>query len=1082
MKKNRNNCNPFVFGGLTGGAKAHAVLELCRKQNRPAWIITKGPKEEEAFIEDLKTLGLLDVLLFPAWEVLPNEESVPQKEIVAERLDTLSKLAQWKEGKKEKPLIVVTSVESLIFKTISAHTLGEKSFSFKKGESLQQKKLLESLVRLGFEPYPMVGQKGDFSHRGGIVDFFPLNSTYPVRVEFFGDEIESIRAFDPETQTSMNETDRIDLFLSEEKEFLLKSACGETACLLEYGSGEFLVFLDEPAELSEKGLLLEEYFEEHQRLNNVSEFLRTPWQEIEKMIHNNRQFHFSLLTEKDDSQFETLGILRTASIDSIQPLHLQAVSLQNVDISQAQSVRMLQSVKEWIEQKFLLTIYCNNRSEEERLHELLKEISGYKSSVQTKLGRLSGGFALPGKKHIFLSDEEMFGRYKVRRSRWKFRGASVEFPETEIADGDYVVHINYGIGRYKGLTTVETEEGAKEMMEIQYAEGSRLFVPLLESHLVELYQGFSEKTPELDRIGSTRWNRTKVRVEKAIRDYASDLLELQAERDSLAGTSFKEDTPWQREFEGAFIYEETPDQVKAIEAVKKDMEEAKPMDRLLCGDVGYGKTEVAVRAAFKAVMGGKQVAVLVPTTVLAQQHDRTFSERLADYPIIVECLSRFKTKGEQRKIITALKKGEIDIVIGTHRLVQSDVAFKELGLVIIDEEQRFGVRHKEKLKQLKRLTDVLTMTATPIPRTLYLSLIGVKDMSAIQTPPVDRQPIETHLLEYDRNVIREAVLRELNREGQVFFVHNRVESIGKMKKELQELIPEARIDIAHGQMHADELAMVMRAFVNGELDMLVCTTIIESGLDIPNANTILINRADRFGLAELYQLRGRVGRFKHKAYAYLLLPRDLVIQQEAKKRLKALMEHSSLGAGFKVAMKDLEIRGAGNILGEEQSGHIVSIGFDLYCKLLRKTVERLKTTKTKKAVDLKPEHRECQVRLGVEGSLPAFYIPHLQQRLKMYRRIGETETLLDLNRLRSEIADRYGPPPPEAIRLLDLTEIKLTANRKNLDLLELKEGKLLMKRRKEYLLPKGGWKRVDSVNPDEILLKVKKQLSQFERK
>jgi len=1064
-----------LFSGISGAAKAFRVLEVCQHLQQPAWVFTRGPKEEESFVEDLRSLGKMEVYLFPAWEVMPHKDVSPQKEIVAERLDTLNRLRLWKEGSQEKPLIIVTSVDAVLFKILSTECLKRLSFSIHQGQKIEKRKFLEELVRLGFEAFPMVGQKGEFSHRGGIVDFFPLNRLYPVRVEFFANEIESIREFDPETQRSRQKLQSVDLFLAEEKDFLLNSRPSDLSHLIDHGTGNFLIFLDEPEELKEKVQASENLFFEDK--GEKKDYLIHPWRSFLKKAAPFKQFSFFALPREGGEQLPYLKKIQ--SIEAILPLKLKSLFLQEGDMIHAKSHQMIQSIKDWISQKYEITIFCNNSAEEERLKELLEEIKEPKKSVKTRLGRLSAGFALPEEKKIYLTDEEIFGRYKIRRSRWKFRGASVDFPSVEMKEGDFVVHVNYGIGRYKGLVPYKDQGDVQEMMEIEYADHSKLYVPLIDSHLVELYQGFSERKPLLDKIGSSRWQKTKIKVERAIRDYAGELLHLQGERQILEGTSFSSDTQWQKEFEAAFIYEETPDQFDAIEAVKRDMETPKPMDRLLCGDVGYGKTEVAIRAAFKAVMDGKQVAVLVPTTVLAQQHGRTFSERVADYPLIVETLSRFKSKGEQKKILKALKAGKIDILIGTHRLVQPDVEFKELGLVIIDEEQRFGVRHKERLKKLRRLTDVLTMTATPIPRTLYLSLIGVKDMSAIQTPPVDRLPIETHLVEFNVDLIREAILREMNREGQVFFVHNRVESIEKMKKEIERIVPEARIDLAHGQMHADELESVMRSFVNGELDVLVCTTIIESGLDIPNANTIFINRADRFGLAELYQLRGRVGRFKHKAYAYLLLPTDRVILQEAKKRLKALMEYPSLGAGFKVAMKDLEIRGAGNILGEEQSGHVVAIGFDLYCKLLRRTVDRLRESKVVQVSELRPELKECQVRLGFEGKIPVTYIPDFQQRLKIYRRIGEAQTLEELEPLRMELKDRYGIFPQEVEHLLTISEIRISAMAKGLDSIELKESKLLLKRGKEYLLPSGGWHRIHSSQKEKILSSVKKALSQF---
>ncbi len=577
-------------------------------------------------------------------------------------------------------------------------------------------------------------------------------------------------------------------------------------------------------------------------------------------------------------------------------------------------------------------------------------------------------------KLVVVTDAEIFGRYKIQRPR-RLKSphalatrSALDIDFTDLEEGDLVVHLQYGIGKFLGLKNLPASSGrhssalnpqlstSTECLVIEYAparpgdEPPKLYVPVTEAHLVSKYVGAGKAHPPLNTLGGTRWQKAKEQAERAIRDVAAELLQIQAVRESQPGHAFPPDAPWQREFEGAFIFEETPDQLQAIGETKSDMERPKPMDRLICGDVGFGKTEVAIRAAFKAVMGGKQVAVLVPTTVLAQQHFNTFRERMADYPVRLELLSRFRTRRQQQRVLKDLASGAVDIVIGTHRLIQEDIAFKDLGLVVIDEEQRFGVLHKEKFKRLRTLVDVLTLSATPIPRTLYLALTGARDMSTIQTPPHDRLPVETIVLQYDERVIRDAIQRELNRGGQVFFLHNRVMTIELMRSKLQTLVPQARIVVGHGQMNADELEEVMTRFVNGEADVLLSTTIIESGLDIPNANTIIIDRADRFGLSDLYQLRGRVGRYKHQAYAYLLLPRHARLLTDVRKRISAIRQYSTLGSGFKIAMRDLEIRGAGNLLGAEQSGHITAVGFELYCQLLKQSVSSLKGEKVKPRV------------------------------------------------------------------------------------------------------------------------------------
>jgi transcription-repair coupling factor (superfamily II helicase) len=647
-----------------------------------------------------------------------------------------------------------------------------------------------------------------------------------------------------------------------------------------------------------------------------------------------------------------------------------------------------------LRQGYAVHVFCNNDGERQRFTEIWDELvtqdSGLKAQhsrpstldprLSTHVGSLARGFLYEAGKLVVVTDAEIFGRYKVQRPRRlksphaQATRSALDIDFTDLEESDYVVHLQHGIGRYLGLQILPIGSGTKPMdgggptnagqecLVIEYAPNDpsqpppKLYVPVTEAHLVSKYVGTGKARPPLNTLGGHRWAKAKAHAERAVRDVASEMLAIQAARDSQPGHAFALDTPWQREFESAFIFEETPDQMKAIVETKGDMERPKPMDRLICGDVGFGKTEVGIRAAFKAVMDGRQVAVLVPTTVLAQQHFNTFRERMADYPVRIELLSRFRTRRAQQQVVRDLAAGSVDIVIGTHRLLQSDIAFKDLGLVVIDEEQRFGVLHKEKFKMLRRLVDVLTLSATPIPRTLYLALTGARDMSTIQTPPHDRLPVETIVTQYDERLIRDAIQRELNRGGQVFFLHNRVMTIESMAQKLRVLLPRARIIVGHGQMHSDDLEEVMTKFVNGEADVLLSTTIIESGLDIPNANTIIIDRADRFGLSDLYQLRGRVGRYKHQAYAYLLLPRHAGLLADVRKRLSAIKQYSTLGSGFKIAMRDLEIRGAGNLLGSEQSGHITAVGFELYCQLLKQSVASLKGEKVKPRV-------EVQVRL-----------------------------------------------------------------------------------------------------------------------
>ena len=779
-------------------------------------------------------------------------------------------------------------------------------------------------------------------------------------------------------------------------------------------------------------------------------------------------------------------------------------------------------------------------------------------SPSVSLGSLARGFLCEAAKFVVVTDAEIFGRYKVQRPR-RMKSAhavaarsAMDIDFSELEEGDYVVHLQHGIGRFKGLkvlpvagrkdrTLLETDqpvasESGQECLVLEYApsdtdrEPPKLYVPITEAHLVSKYVGAGKVRPPLNTLGGKRWEKTKQQAERAVRDVAADLLKIQAQRATQPGHAFGPDTPWQREFESSFLYEETADQLRAIGEAKHDLEIAKPMDRLVCGDVGFGKTEVAIRAAFKCVMGGKQVAILVPTTVLAQQHYNTFRERMADYPVRVELLSRYRTKKEQLHVVEQLQAGAVDIVVGTHRLVQSDVTFKDLGLVVIDEEQRFGVMHKEKFKLMRTHVDVLTLSATPIPRTLYLALTGARDMSTIATPPQDRLPVETLVEHYDDRIIRDAIRREVERGGQVFFLHNRVTTIEVMRSKLQLLVPNARIVVGHGQMSGDELEDVMTKFVNGEADVLLSTTIIESGLDIPNANTIIIDRADRFGLSQLYQLRGRVGRYKHQAFAYLLLPRHARLLTDVRKRMSAIKQYAQLGSGFKIAMRDLEIRGAGNLLGAQQSGHITAVGFELYCTLLKQSVATLKGEKVKQrtnaalrldflamnpvreseesvggqqsaksAVPNAPQPRESSISVPREGGvwvqesrpereeeiievkkggafLPPAYITEPQHRIEAYRKLAQAETKAEVDALARELKDRYGKPPKPVELLLLATELKLLAGERGLDAVETKAGKLMLHRRGDFIQLGGKFPRLMKTEPVAVLKEIKKLL------
>lgn len=898
------------ISGLRGSSKGWFFSRWHEFYKRPLLVITKGPHEAEAWFFDLKTFGSNDaaVLQESDWNILENP-----------------------------PPVLVTTIDAVNRNVVPPDRLSQIRLEFKKGRDA----LLRWLADNGYDRTDFVEYKGEFSHRGGIVDVFPPNSEWPVRVEFAGDEIESIRAFHPQTQCSMKEM-TVPGYI-----YPVDVSPVGAALLEDYLPPDTVIVLDECEYKSDKETIMLK-------------------------------------------EFEGVSV-------NIQPLYLTKDTVTS-------------ELSRWLGDGYKINVWCNNEGEKKRLEEWLEEKK--LKGPYIGIGRISGGFVYPEEKLVVISDDEIFSRYKVRLPRRRFKGYGVPVKEfTELQPGDFVVHVDHGVGKYLGVE--------KEMLVIQYEKKARLYVPMKDSYLVERYMGLGGRPPRLNKLGGRRWLSAKIKVERALVDIAGELLEMQAKRKTLKGIKYPSDTLWQGEMEDSFIYEETPDQLAAINEVKQDMESPYPMDRLICGDVGYGKTEVAVRAAFKAVMSGKQAAVLVPTTILAQQHYRTFSDRLADYPVIVEMLSRFRSDKEQRDILKGLAEGKVDIVIGTHRLIQPDVRFKNLGLVVIDEEQRFGVMHKERLKKLRELVDVITMTATPIPRTLYMSLTGIRDMSTINTPPQDRLSVQTVIREYNEQLIRETILLEKRREGQIYFLHNRVETIDKVTERLQKLVPDARFLTAHGQMDEELLALVMDDFVEGKADVLVCTTIIQSGLDIPNVNTIIIDGADRFGLADLYQLRGRVGRYKQQAYAYLLLSRDKVLAGDAKKRLKAVQDFSRLGAGFKIAMQDLEIRGAGNILGPQQHGHIQAIGFDMYSKLLQRNILKLRG----KPVE---EVYEVIMDIGIEGRIPFEYIPSDRIRIDFYKRIANMEDV------KEELIDRFGPLPKETALLLDIARIKSCAVKKRI--------------------------------------------------
>jgi transcription-repair coupling factor (superfamily II helicase) len=1153
----------LFLSSVAGPAQPFVTALLKRLfPGRAVVAITENLKSQEVFEQDLSTWIGLDAapggkarkpLFFPSWEILPHDSRLPHADVISDRLSTLAALLSAPRDGAPAP-VVVTSVQAAQQRTFHPEDLRGRLRWVRRGERHDPLGLVEWLEEQGYEPEAQVNHKGELALRGGILDVFPVASPWPIRLEFFGDELESLRYFDPLTQISREEIDRLELSPAGElgilKALVAKSgATGPTrglGSLLDYLPPGAIVVQCEPASLKARA-------DEYASQSPVGDLFCFPWEEFSRQAveragavvnlsdtaggaaepsEGARTF---LSAGRGDCQAEVSAVIRETgaltesflderSIPSRADKNVRAPALafQSMDafrpvvdraaephIAEAQRREFFDQMHRWRRQGFDVRVFCNNEGERQRFLEIWREHDlETPLAPASMLGALARGFVSVEARLAVITDAEIFGRYKVQRPR-RLKSAhaqttrsALDIDFADLDDGDYVVHLQHGIGRYLGLSTLPAGAGGRasgeaepaadgpECLVIEYAPSDplqpppRLYVPVTEAHLVSKYVGTGKARPPLNVLGGTRWAKAKAQAERAVRDVARELLAIQAARESQAGHSFPADSTWQHEFESSFIFEETPDQFRAIEQTKADMERPKPMDRLICGDVGFGKTEVGIRAAFKAVMGGRQAAVLVPTTVLAQQHFNTFRERMADYPVRIELLSRFRSRREQAKVVQDLGSGAVDIVIGTHRLLQGDIRFKDIGLVIIDEEQRFGVLHKEKFKKLRRLVDVLTLSATPIPRTLYLALTGARDMSTIQTPPHDRLPVETIVAQYDERTIRDAIQREMNRGGQVFFLHNRVSTIGVVAQKLAMLAPRARIVVGHGQMHGDELEEVMTTFVNGEADVLLSTTIIESGLDIPNANTIIIDRADRFGLSDLYQLRGRVGRYKHQAYAYLLLPRHATLLSDARKRISALKQYSTLGSGFKIAMRDLEIRGAGNLLGAEQSGHITAVGFELYCQLLKQSVASLKGEKM-------PQRIETQVRLDflpltggesgaadapVTASIPIRYMPEAPHRIEIYRKLAQAVDKTALSALEKELRDRFGPLPKAVEWLLQVGELKALAAERGITIVEVKEDKVMLTRGEDYIMAGARFPRLTRKQTGARLKEIKKLL------
>ncbi len=998
-------------------ALAYLAAGLRVDTGRPVLVVTARSDRAREMREEMEVWAEepSHVYLFPEPDAIPYEPAAMESPTQHQRLRVLLELGRWnRDGAASGglPPFVVAPAHALMHQVLSPGRMEAGALTVKAGDNVDLTKLVSDWVALGYEPVKTVDGPGAFARRGGILDIYPPTSLLPVRMELYGNRVESLRYFDPTTQRSVRTATEVTITPASERSW------NDVASVLDYLPESALLVLEEPATIQASVETLDGQAQELRSRRVAAGELGT--------VEPRPYFNWDEL----DSRMNRIP--RRVSAEPWQGASGTDLPFRPTSFYGGRLRLLLGEILE-DRAKGPTRVIASHQAG--RLSEMLTQ-GGLPSSVLDAIadkplagdtllvnGSLQGGWSLGSL--TLLTDAEIFGWVKPNRSVVK-KSSGRELLLSELRPGDYVVHVEHGIARFAGLERLAGEGVEKEYAVLDYAEADRLYVPLEQIDRLSRYLGGGSGEPDLTRLSSTDWARAKDKARHSAADVALELLDIYAQRELAPGTSFGPDTPWQREMEDAFPYVETPDQAEAIAQVKADMEATKPMDRLICGDVGYGKTEVALRAAFKSVMNGKQVAVLVPTTVLAQQHFATFSERLAAFPIKVEVLSRFRTEKEQTRVLEELREGAVDICIGTHRLIQKDVQFKDLGLLVVDEEQRFGVIHKEYLKRMRKEVDVLTLTATPIPRSLYMSLVNVRDLSIIETPPEERLPIRTLVMPYDEPAIRQAILRELDRGGQVFFVHNRVRSIYQVAERLRELAPEARMAVGHGQMPEDELEHVMLDFVAGRVDVLVCTTIIEAGLDIPNANTIIINQADKMGLSQLYQLRGRVGRGSNLAYAYLLFSRDRPLTATADERLRTILEASELGAGYRIAMKDLEIRGAGNLLGSEQSGHIAAVGFDLYCSMLSEAVEALKAAQSGRPIT--PSRPPTTIDLPVSAYLPESYIPDQAARISLYQRLAKVDRLASLADLREEVKDRFGPEPPEVAELLYVAGLKVRAS------------------------------------------------------
>ena len=1018
----------FLFEGLWESPKALLAAVALKATGRSILIITGGTREDVLF-DNLSQFAPNSVIEFPAWETLPGEEIPPSSDILGKRFEALHTLLS-----KKEPCIVLCPLPSLLQKIAPQKIISPLFSTWKKKARIPFDSLLAHLTTLGYKRVDVVSDKGEFALRGGILDLFPTSSTDPFRVEFFDDEIEEIRIFDLISQKTIRKTDQ--LFISPAQEMPLLKEAKNLCSIIEYLKGPLLFWDDLVA--------IENNYVSLTQMPGSKSIFFYPLKDLLQSANHLPQIFCCENNIEEISEIKRKG--KNITFETFQiPFQAERIShpFRKIDLTEDFSDPHLK----------VLFLHSNDAEEDE----IKKKFPELEKRAQFQKGYLTSGFAVGDLSLVVVPYCEITHKNHVRRQKWRNTTHSTPVAAFhQLNPGDFVVHFHSGIARYLGTEVQTNHLGQKtEFLVLEYANQSKLFVPLSQSYLVSRYIGSSEEVPSLSQLGNKKWQTIRAGAQAQIVGYANDLLQLYAQRATLTGFRYPEDGEMMIQFEQAFPYIETDDQLLAMKAIKEDMLSCKIMDRLVCGDVGYGKTEVAMRAAFKAVVdGGKQVAVLVPTTVLAMQHFDTFSERMRGFPVQIDVASRFKSAKETKEIIKGVQEGRIDILIGTHRLLSQDVQFKNLGMIIIDEEQRFGVRAKEHLKKLKTGIDCLTLSATPIPRTLYMSLVEARDMSVINTPPQDRLPIKTIVAETDPEIIQSAVLRELSRGGQAFYIHNRVETIYEKAEIIQKLCPTAKIGVVHGQMDPDDIDTIFHRFKQGEIHILSATTIIENGIDVPNANTILIDRADTHGLADLYQLRGRVGRWNRAAYAYFLIPKHVRLSPIAQKRLNALVEASGYGGGMKIAMRDLEIRGAGNILGVQQSGQVSAIGFHLYCKLLKRAIDSLKKNKP-------ISFHETKMEFPFDARLPETYIDAASVRMEIYYRLGEASTASEIDELFSEIQDRFGPPPPPVLWLYHMNKIRAFASSRHFTSLkfgslsfttERKKGSEIEKR--TILLPK----------------------------